>query len=56
LDYKIKELQDEFEAESLEALKAISIDTELSKNFLQLQRDQAVSRKADTDQNHTSLK
>ncbi len=56
LDYKIKELQDEFEAESLEALKAISIDTELSKNFLQLQRDQAVSRKADTDQNHTSSK
>ncbi len=56
LDYKIKELQDEFEAESLEALKAISIDTELSKNFLQLQRDQAVSRKADTDQKHTSLK
>jgi circadian clock protein KaiC len=56
LDFKIKELQDEFEAESLEALKAISIDTELSKNFLQLQRNQAVSRKADTDQKHAGIK
>ena len=56
LDFKIKELQDEFEAESLEALKAISIDTELSKNFLQLQRNQALSRKADTDQIQDSSK
>jgi len=44
---KIAELQDEFEAETTETLKAISIEEERIKSFLQQQDNLAKSRKAD---------
>ncbi|MBE0676509.1 MAG: circadian clock protein KaiC [Bacteroidales bacterium] len=53
---RIKELQEEFEAESLEILKSISLDEERNKAFLMQRSDMAKSRKADTDQKQVSIK
>ena len=46
---RIKELQEEFEAESSETLKAISLEEERDKAILQQRGEMAKSRKADTD-------
>jgi circadian clock protein KaiC len=46
---KISELQEEFEAESIETLNMIYLEEERNKAFLLQQRDMAMSRKADTD-------
>jgi circadian clock protein KaiC len=49
MEARIKELKEEFEAESLETLKAISLEEENNVAFLQQRIDMAKSRKADKD-------
>lgn len=46
---RIQELKEEFEAESVETLKAISLEEENNLAFLQQRMDMAKSRKADAD-------
>ncbi|MEI6277074.1 MAG: circadian clock protein KaiC [Prolixibacteraceae bacterium] len=46
---RITELQEEFEAESAETLKAISLEEERNQAFLQQRSDMAKSRKADNE-------
>jgi circadian clock protein KaiC len=49
LAVRITELEEEFEAESTETLKSISLEEERNKAFLLQRNDMAKSRKADTD-------
>lgn len=53
---RINELQEEFEAESTEILKSISLDKERNEAILHQRSDMAKSRKGDTDQKKASIK